>query len=33
MVSYCSRADFNVEILKLMNRIIDKVEGKVSLFA
>ncbi len=33
MVSYCSRSDFNIEILKLMNRIIDKVEGKVSLFA
>lgn len=33
MVSYCSKADFNVEILKLMNRIFDKVEGKALLFA
>jgi hypothetical protein len=33
MISYCLRSDFNSEILKLMNRIIDIVEGKVSLFA
>jgi hypothetical protein len=33
MISYCLRSDFNPEILKLMNRIIDRVEGKVSLFA
>jgi hypothetical protein len=33
MVSYCERSDFNIETLKQMNRIFDRVEGKVSLFA
>jgi hypothetical protein len=33
MISYCLKFELNTEVAKLMNRIIDRVEGKVSLFA